>query len=76
MGYQVLARKYRPPAIADVAGQDQCNAHSPECARPEPESPTGTFFRAIAASARQQLPHPRHGAELPNGDRLGATTHA
>jgi DNA polymerase-3 subunit gamma/tau len=52
MGYQVLARKYRPQRFADVAGQDHVTRTLMNALSSRTASRTDTSSRGIAASAK------------------------
>ena len=53
MGYQVLARKYRPQRFADVAGQDHVTRTLLN-ALEQNRIAHGTFSPGIAASGKQR----------------------
>ncbi len=66
MGYQVLARKYRPQRFADVAGQDHVTRTLLNALEPEPHRARLHLLRASRHRQDDHCAHSGHGAELPH----------
>ena len=66
MGYQVLARKYRPQRFADVAGQDHVTRTLLNALEPEPHRARLHLLRASRHRQNNHCAHSRNGAQLPH----------
>ena len=70
MGYQVLARKYRPQRFADVAGQDHVTVTLMNALTQEPHRARLHLQRPSRHRQDDHRPHPGVRAQLPQRHRL------